>query len=192
MSKYKHSRIRNDYLTPSDLVNKILKENGLKKFDCDVCCSTFNIPATFHYTKNGAYKNGKPHIEIDTSAGAINDLAACGLSRKWHKKSWCNPPFDICDEFVKKADEERKYGNTTFMLIPARTESGYWQDYILQDGKPCREGVEVTFYKKGICFIDPDTGKPVQMKIKKKDGSIKYVDGKYKHPLALVIFKGVQ
>lgn len=179
MPKYVFYSVRDDYMTPISFIEKVLQDNNLHVFDCDVCCTEFNVPAKSHYKKDGYYINQIKQNNQD------------GLSGKWSRINWCNPPFGLCEEFIKKAIAEQQKGNTTYMLIPARTETGYWQKYIFNNGKANKKGVEVEFLRKGLCFIDPDTGKPVQITITKKDGTRMQKDGVYKNPLALITFRGV-
>lgn len=179
-AKYNFTAQREDYLTPREFCLKVLKANDLAYFDCDVCCSQFNIPAIIYYRKDGAFALNKKIGDED------------GLNGIWYAHNWCNPPFSKCEQFIKKAVLEQWLGKTTYMLIPARTETAYWQNYILLNGKANRPNIEVEFLKKGLCFLDPDSGKPIQMKIKQKDGSYKFVDGVYKNPLALITFRGVE
>ena len=181
MSKYVFTAQRDDYLTPPEIIESVLKKHKKDVFGCDTCCSTNNIPAVFRYKKDGLYgfEDSLKFNEDD------------GLTGHWSDFNWCNPPFSKCDKFIKKAAEEQKKGNTTVMLIPARVETKYWHDYILKNGKANRPNVEVRFLRKNITFLDPDTKKPIQIERKKKDGSIELVNGVYKNALALVTFKGV-
>lgn len=146
MGKYNFEKKRNDYLSPKELVNMGLVEKMASEFDLDVCCSQRNIPAERYY--------------ID---GKID-----GLNAKWDKLNWCNPPFDECSKWIKKAYEEQQKGNETVMLIPVRTETKYWHDYILFNPR-----VKIQWLRKGYSFISPDDGKPV---------------GVFKNALALVYF----
>ena len=57
------------------------------------------------------------------------------------------------------------------LLIPVRTETAYWHDYILHN-----ENVEITWLRKGYRFINPETKQPM---------------GIFKNALAFVLFKGV-
>lgn len=132
MSKYNFGQKRNDYMSPPELVKKALNEKNKDLFDCDVCCSKKNIPA-IHYFVDG---------QTD------------GLNTPWYKLNWCNPPFDVCAKWIKKAYEEQQNGNETIMLIPVRTETKYWHDYILFNPK-----VKIQWLKKGYSFIHPDTNK---------------------------------
>lgn len=61
-----------------------------------------------------------------------------------------NPPYGReIGKWVKKAYEESKNGATCVMLIPARTDTSYWHDYIF--GK-----AEVRFQRGRIKFERPD------------------------------------
>ena len=146
MTKYNFKNLRNDYMTPPELVELALKIKRVEFFVLDVCCSKKNIPALYHYI------DGKKD----------------GLTHPWEILNWCNPPFDECDKWVKKAYQEQQKGNETVMLIPVRTETKYWHDCILYN-----KNVEVYWLRKGHSFINPDTNKPM---------------GVFKNALALVFF----
>lgn len=194
--KYNFDSKRNDYLTPPELVAKILDKIGQVGFFGDVCCSKRNIPAIFY--------------AID---GRVD-----GLNVSWNYKDYvldntitpkltwvyCNPPYDTCGAWVKKAYEEQQRGTNSVLLIPARTETKFWSDYILgENGFGFKDNVEVQFLRKGTCFLDPDTGEKIKMKVGLKDKNgkpiideltgkqaFKLVDGVYKNSLAVVYFKG--
>lgn len=134
-------------MSPPELVNMALEDFNRDRFDLDVCCSEENIPA-LHYYKLG---------EDD------------GLGQEWMKFNWCNPPYDECNKWIKRAYQEQQEGNTTAMLIPVRTETKYWHDYILFNPK-----VEIKWLRKGYKFINPETREPM---------------GVFKNALALVYFK---
>lgn len=53
-----------------------------------------------------------------------------GLSQPWHGKVFVNPPYgrDI-GRWVRKAFEESMRGALVVCLLPARTDTGWWQDY---------------------------------------------------------------
>lgn len=143
--KYNYNYTENDYKTPPVLYNKALEYWGLDKFDCDVCCSDENIPA-YQYFKIG---------EID------------GLKAEWGKYNWCNPPFNECKKWIIKAHEEMNKGKRIAMLIPVRTETAYWHDYLL-----CVKGVDIEFLRKGYKFLDKNNNEM----------------GIFKNALALVYF----
>lgn len=155
-AKYNYQMLKNTYLTPPSLIQKALQVLAIEKgeelstkFDCDVCCNNENIPALTYY------KDG------------IED----GLKKNWKKYNYCNPPFNECSQWVKKAYGESLKGNTSILLIPVRTETAYWHDYILFN-----ENVKIYWLRKGYKFINPETQKEM---------------GIFKNALALVVFKGV-
>ena len=150
--KYNFEQKRNDYETPPELVKLALDWIGAEKFDLDTCCSRNNIPAKKYF---------------------INGFAD-GLTWDWEKLNWCNPPYNECEKWVKKAYHEQQKGNYTVMLIPVRTETKYWQDYIINNYRICLDS-DVQFLRKGWGFIDPETKENL---------------GVFKNALALVFFKG--
>ena len=185
-TKYNFGSKRNDYMTPPEILDIVFQKIGQHAFSVDTCCTIINIPATNHFIDgktDGLKMDWKP-------------LVSC------YDWAWCNPPYDTCGAWVKKAFKEQQKGNKSVLLIPARTETKFWHDYIFnENGKGFKDGIEVHFLRKGTCFIDPATMKKIQMKVTLKDegGSpimdektgepkFKLVDGVYKNPLALVYF----
>lgn len=134
MMKYNYDNIRNDYLTPPEIFEKIEQLFGINDFDLDVCCTQKNVPAEHHY------------IEDEVN----------GLVADWKCFNYCNPPFEDCKKWVQKAYQEQQKGRTTVMLIPARTETEYFHKYILN-----KDDVIVHFLRKGLRFLDPDTKEPM-------------------------------
>lgn len=54
-----------------------------------------------------------------------------GLLLNWGTPAFVNPPFKTIALWVKKAHEEWRKGKTIVLLIPARTDTRWWHDYIL-------------------------------------------------------------
>lgn len=64
-----------------------------------------------------------------------------GLTQNWGgNRVFCNPPYGKeIGKWVKKAYEESKKSNTTVvMLIPARTDTAYFHNYIYHKAKEIR------------------------------------------------------
>jgi phage N-6-adenine-methyltransferase len=61
------------------------------------------------------------------------DLETDGLSKEWKGVCWMNPPYGrTVKHWIKKALDEADRGNaTTVCLIPAKTNTNWWWDYIL-------------------------------------------------------------
>lgn len=95
--------------------------------------------------------NNKYHFELDVCA--IKENAKCekyytieddGLSQEWKGKCWCNPPYGRqIGKLVKKASES----DFCVMLLPVRTDSRWFHDYIY--GK-----AEIQFIKGRLKFGD--------------------------------------
>lgn len=158
-AKYNFEQERSDYLTPPgifDIIFKELKNMGIEcngKFSLDTCASQKNVPAK-EYNIEG-----------------ITD----GLAVDWCGVSYCNPPYKTCDKWVKKAYAEFQNGAVCVLLIPARTETKYWQNYILNKGEATRPNITVKFLRKGLKFLNPDTHEEM---------------GVFKNALAIVIMDG--
>ncbi len=126
---------KKDYCTPQDLFNKLNEEFN---FSLDAAATDKSAKCKKYYTP-----------ECD------------GLKNSWEVKSdeavFCNPPYgrNITGKWVQKAYEEAKNGTTIVLLIPARTDTRWFHDYIYgqanirflkgrvmftdEDGNPCRD-----------------------------------------------------
>lgn len=101
MSSHQSARMKNDeWLTPPDILAK------LGAFDLDPCAPVVRPweTASAHY-----------HVEDD------------GLSREWHGRVWCNPPFGR--EAVKWLRRMAEHRNGIAM-IPARTETAMFYECV--------------------------------------------------------------
>ena len=64
-----------------------------------------------------------------------------------------NPPYSQIAVFMKKAYEESQKGAVVVCLIPARTDTKYWHDYVMK-------AQEIRFIKGRLKFGDSKTGAP--------------------------------
>lgn len=88
--------------TPQDFFDKLNEEFN---FQTDVCALPENAKCKHFYTP-----------EQD------------GLAQEWSGACWCNPPYGRqIGKWVRKASESKA---TTVMLIPARTDTAWFHDYI--------------------------------------------------------------
>ena len=111
----------NEWYTPQDFFDRLNKEFS---FSLDVAATPGNAKVSRYYTQSDD-----------------------GLSKSWDNENiWCNPPYGrTLGQWVKKASEAR--GGVVVMLIPARTDTKYFHEYIYQ--KP---GVEIRFIKGRLKF----------------------------------------
>ena len=118
-----------EWATPQAFFDELNKEFG---FTLDPCSTHLNCKCKKHYTK-----------EDD------------GLSKDWQGEVvFCNPPYgrEIV-EWVKKCHSEAQKGVTVVMLIPARTDTSYFHDYIY--GK-----YEIRFVRGRLHFNESKQGAP--------------------------------
>ena len=117
-----YSSDRTDWSTPQDLFDELNEEFH---FNIDVCASHHNAKCNEYYT-----------IETD------------GLSQKWEGVCFCNPPYGReIPKWIKKAFESSLDGATIVCLIPSRTDTTWWHDYIIGGD------AEIRFIRGRIKFV---------------------------------------
>lgn len=104
------------------------------------------LDAEFHFTLDAASndKNAKCKRHFTVSDD--------GLTQDWSGNTvFCNPPYGrlLCEWVRKGYEESRNPGTVVVMLIPARTDTSYWHEYIF--GK-----AEVRFIRGRLKFTDED------------------------------------
>lgn len=77
-----------------------------------------------------------------------------GLNIEWGTSNFVNPPYgrDI-PKWCKKAYEQSQKGKTVVMLIPSRTDTRWWHDYIMKAN-------EIRFIKGRLKFDDQKNPAP--------------------------------
>ena len=67
---------------------------------------------------------------------------------------WCNPPYSKIDKWVEKAYRETRKDNTlVVMLLPSRTDTRYFHNYIYQRS-------EIRFIKGRLRFNESKNSAP--------------------------------
>lgn len=105
--------------------------------------------------------NQEFHFTLDVCA--IPENAKCknyftldvdGLSQKWSGICWCNPPYgrEIA-KWVEKAFMESHGGVTVVMLLPARTDTRWFHEYIYNKA-------EIRFVKGRLKFGNASASAP--------------------------------
>lgn len=108
--------------TPQDLFDKL---NNEFQFTLDVCATPENAKCDKFYTK-----------EQD------------GLKHPWKGTVWCNPPYGRgIGQWVRRALFASVSGSTVVMLLPARTDTKWFHDYIYK-----RNNVEIRFIRGRLKF----------------------------------------
>ena len=68
-----------------------------------------------------------------------------GLSVDWKQSNFVNPPYSDIARWMKKAYFEHKKGKTVVMLVPSRTDTKWWHDFVMMAD-------EIRFIKGRIHF----------------------------------------
>jgi site-specific DNA-methyltransferase (adenine-specific) len=89
-----------------------------------------------------------------------------GLAVDWGSSNFVNPPYgNEIGKWIKKGYEEWLKGKTVVFLIPSRTDTAYWHDYVMKAD-------EIRFIRGRVHFVHPDKSGPAPF------------------PSAIVVFRG--
>ena len=110
-----------EWETPQDLYDRLNEEFS---FNLDPCSTDENHKTVLYYTEK---ENG--------------------LKQSWGGcRVFCNPPYSHVKQWVRKAyHESHKPGTVIVMLLPARTDTKWFQDY-------CMHRSEVRFIRGRLKF----------------------------------------
>src|SRR5688572_1829312 len=102
-------------------------------------------------------------FRFDVDVCAVPENAKCerffspdedGLSKRWEGVCWCNPPYGRgIGKWVQKAAESAGEGATVVCLLPARTDTRWWHDFVMKEG-------EVRFLRGRVKFGDSKNSAP--------------------------------
>lgn len=145
MDKVLFSSNKEEWETPQELFDRL---NNEFHFDLDVCALPENSKCKKYYTPSDD-----------------------GLRQPWIGCVWCNPPYGRkIGSWIKKAHEEHeKRGSTIVMILPARTDTRWFHEFIYNKQ-------EIRFIKGRLKFGNSKNSAPfpsmivVFEKKEKKDG----------------------
>lgn len=127
-----------EWETPESLFQPLRKEFDIR---LDVCASETNTKCKAYIDRKMNAFNCNWHIMLDTIS---NDNIA----------AWMNPPYGRgIDKWVKKAHEESVKGATIVALLPARTDTSWFHNYI-------HNKHEVRFLRGRVKFVDAKSSAP--------------------------------
>lgn len=77
-----------------------------------------------------------------------------GLSISWGKSNFINPPYGrAITQWVKKAFQEARGGALCVLLVPSRTDTKWWHEYIMKAD-------EIRFIRGRLKFGDSKNSAP--------------------------------
>lgn len=116
------------WATPQDFFDKLNEEFN---FTVDVCAIPENAKCDKFFT---------PEMN--------------GLKQEWEGVCWCNPPYGReIGKWVEKAYIASTFGATVVMLLPARTDTKWFHEYIYTKA-------EIRFIKGRLKFGNSKTAAP--------------------------------
>jgi phage N-6-adenine-methyltransferase len=80
-------------------------------------------------------------------------LVSDGLLADWGAVTFCNPPYSDIANWVMKAWQQWRKGCTVVLLIPSRTDTRWWHDYVMK-------ATEIRFIKGRLKFGGAATSAP--------------------------------
>jgi len=84
-------------------------------------------------TPDDVYRKLDQEFHFDFDPCPLNeDPDFDGLAIEWGKCNFVNPPYSKIADWCKKAYDEYLKGKTVVMLIPSRTDTKYWHEYIMK------------------------------------------------------------
>lgn len=105
--------------------------------------------------------NAEFGFTLDAAATAENakceryyTIRVNALWQAWRGVVFCNPPYGrVIGKFVRKGFEQAQMGAVVVMLIPSRTDTRYWHNYVMRSK-------EIRFVKGRLYFsVEGKTGR---------------------------------
>lgn len=167
------SKESDEWQTPASTFDKLNEEFS---FDIDAAASYSNRCGDLDYF-------GPDHpLSEQQDALTVEDWNAHG------KTFWLNPPYSQCKEFIAKAARESRKGCTVVCLVPSRTDTKWWHEYVYDDTtNGPRTGVEFRFLKGRLKFALPN-GTYIRKSLRNGPGSSPNNSAPF--PSVIVIFRG--
>lgn len=102
------------------------------------------------------------HFTLDVAATKANtkcphffDKKKNGLIQIWDNVNWCNPPYSEISLWVERAFMAHCYRKTTVMLLPSRTDTRWFHEFIYRTHR-----VEIRFIKGRLKFVGAKSSAP--------------------------------
>lgn len=113
----------------------------------------FTSASTHWATPEGVYKELDAEFHFNDDPCPL-EPSTDGLTRSWGSRTFCNPPYgrDIT-RWLDKAFMESQAGKVVVCLIPSRTDTRWWHEYVMK-------ATEIRFVKGRLKFGGAKNGAP--------------------------------
>ncbi|CAM3734528.1 DNA N-6-adenine-methyltransferase [Nocardioides zeicaulis] len=143
------SSATDNWPTPADFYDRLDQEFG---FTLDVCSSTANHKAERFYALDHVDPDRRDGLQADWVADARPLIDLSGRTRD---AIWMNPPYGrTIGKWMEKAHASAQTGATVVCLVPVRTSSAWWHDWVLTTG------AEVRYVRGRLTFGDATSSAP--------------------------------
>lgn len=118
------SSAKTDWETPQELFDRL---NAIFRFTIDVCATARNAKCRRYFCPPGYEPPEAVYVDDRYSMGED------GLEQSWEKEiCWMNPPYgrDIGRWCAKACFESRNRNSAVIALLPARTDTQWWQNWV--------------------------------------------------------------
>ena len=108
-----------------------------RSFRLDVCAEPLTSKCNRYYARPEMVDE---LLDYRTSAEVKRQMRESGavcvgidaLLLPWEDDWWCNPPFDIKEQFIRKAKREQAKGHAGMMLLPYEPLTNWWRDNLAE------------------------------------------------------------
>jgi len=105
-------------------------------------------------TPKGLYNELNKEFNFDFDPCPLKRGDFDGLKIAWGKRNFVNPPYgNAIKHWIKKAFNESQKGKLVVLLIPSRTDTHWWHDFIMKAN-------EIRFIKGRLKFGDAKNSAP--------------------------------
>lgn len=115
MPKQKPATSRQDYQTPTELLDAVRRRLRISQFEIDVAASR---------------RNKVCDLFLSRGTNALGPTMPWATDGGW---GWCNPPYRNIAPWVGKAQLQADQGAKTAVLVPASVGANWWRDWV--DGR---------------------------------------------------------
>lgn len=108
---------------------------------------------------------------------------------EWEQKNYMNPPYSAIDAWMTKATAEWRKGKSVIALLPARTNTNWWHNYVIpyaSEIRFVRQGIKFKGYNKkspfpvAICVFKAEDAQYADSNVETRVGSVDFYEKKKK------------
>lgn len=115
--------------------------------------SLFSSASDHWKTPSEVYEALDKEFDFDFDPCPLKEDKSDGLKIRWGQRNFVNPPYSSIKDWIKKGFEEWQKGKTVVFLIPSRTDTKWWHEYVMK-------ATEIRFIKGRLKFGNAKNSAP--------------------------------